>query len=97
METKTFVLICYLSILVATTEPLKISICDCMKPVTRGLLDLTDPDFCFKAHNDKEDVQKVMSKPVDYRIVTTVDAVLKVEGLICSSWIETKRITGSFG
>ncbi len=55
----------------ATTMTLQISVCDFMKPVTRGLLDLTDPDYCFKAHNDKEDVQKVMSKPVDYRIVTT--------------------------
>ncbi|EFX66897.1 hypothetical protein DAPPUDRAFT_115919 [Daphnia pulex] len=72
------------------------SICDCTKPVTRGLLDLTDPEYCFKLHNAKEDGYKSMSKPVNYKVVTTMDTVLKLKGLVCSQWIETKRITGSF-
>ncbi|EFX65393.1 hypothetical protein DAPPUDRAFT_117305 [Daphnia pulex] len=64
--------------------------------VTRGLLDLTDPEYCFKLHNAKEDGYKSMSKPVNYKVVTTMDTVLKLQGLVCSQWIETKRITGSF-
>jgi hypothetical protein len=67
-----------------------------MKPVTRGLLDLTDPEYCFKMHRDKDDVQKAMSKPITYKVITTMNAVLKMEGLVCSQWIETKKITGSF-
>ena len=67
-----------------------------MKPVTRGLLDLTDPDYCFKQHNAIAETQKAMSKPIVYTVVTTMDAIQKLEGLICSQWIETKRITGSF-
>ncbi|EFX64450.1 hypothetical protein DAPPUDRAFT_118161 [Daphnia pulex] len=72
------------------------SICDCTKPVTRGLLDLTDPEYCFNLHNAKEDGYKSMSKPVSYKVVTTMDTVLKLQGLVCSQWIEIKRITGSF-
>jgi hypothetical protein len=95
METSTFVFICYLSILFASTNPIKISICDCMKPVTRSLFDLTDPEYCFKLHRDKYDVQKAMSKPISYKVITTMNAVLKMEGLVCSQWIETKKVTGS--
>jgi hypothetical protein len=74
----------YLLIIFAPSTPIKISICDCTKPVTRGLLDLTDPEYCFKLHNAKEDGYKSMSKPVSYKIVTTMDTVLKLQGLVCS-------------
>jgi hypothetical protein len=92
METKTCVSIRYLSILFATTNPIKISICDCMKPVTRGLLDLSDNEYCFQMYCDKDDVQRAMGKPIKYKVITTMDAVLKMEGLVCSQWIETKKV-----
>lgn len=96
METNTLVSIYYLLIIFAPINPIKISICDCTKPVTRGLLDLTDPEYCFKPHHAKEDGYKAMSKPISYKVVTTMDTLLKLEGLVCSQWVETKRITGSF-
>ncbi len=87
---------CYLSIVFTPILTLNIHICDYSKPVTRGLLDLTDPDYCFKNHTDKEDEQKVMSKLVTYYVATKIQTDLRVEGLVCSQWIETKKITGSF-
>ncbi|EFX61473.1 hypothetical protein DAPPUDRAFT_121776 [Daphnia pulex] len=96
METNTILSLYYLLIIFAPSTSIKISICDCTKPVTRGLLDLTDPEYCFKLHNAKEDGYKSMSKPVNYKVVTTMDTVLKLQELVCSQWIETKRITGSF-
>ena len=85
-----------MSIAITPVLTLTIQICDCLKPVTRGLLNLTNPDYCFKNHTDKEDEQKVMSKLVTYYVVTKLQADLRVEGLVCTQWIETKRITGSF-
>ena len=67
-----------------------------MKPVTRGLLDLNDPEYCFQNHVDREENEKVLSKPISYRIATKEDTEFKIEGLVCSQWIETKRITGNF-
>jgi hypothetical protein len=67
-----------------------------MKPVTRGLLDLNDPEYCFQNHVEREENRKVLSKPISYRIATKEDTELKIEGLVCLQWIETKRITGSF-
>ncbi|EFX80245.1 hypothetical protein DAPPUDRAFT_103708 [Daphnia pulex] len=87
---------CYLSIVFTSILTLNIQICDCLKPVTRGLLDLKDLDYCFKNHTDKEDEQKVMSKLVTYYVATKIQTDLRVEGLVCSQWIEPKKITGSF-
>jgi hypothetical protein len=37
-----------------------------------------------------------MSKPIHYKVITKIESTRKIEGLVCSQWIETKRITGSF-
>ena len=55
-----------------------------MKPVTRGLLDLNDPEYCFQNHVDREENEKVLSKPISYRIATKEDTEFKIEGLVCS-------------
>ena len=96
MDTGTILLIYYLLINLALIKPIKITICDCMKPVTRELLDVNDPEYCFQNHVDREENEKVLSKPVSYRIATKKDTEFKIERLVCSQWIETKRITGSF-
>ncbi len=44
----------------------------------------------------REENQKVLTKPISYRIAAKEDITFKIEGLVCSQWIETKRITGSF-
>jgi hypothetical protein len=84
MDTSTIVLIYYLLINLALIKPLKITICDCIKPVTRGLLDLNDPEYCFQNHVDREENQKVLSKPNSYRNATKEDTEFKIEGLVCS-------------
>ena len=83
MDTSTVVLIYYLLINIALIKPIKIAICDCMKPVTRGLLDLNDPEYCFQNHVDREENEKVLSKPISYRIATKEDTEFKIEGLVC--------------
>ena len=69
------------------------TVCDCNKPNTRGLLDLTDPAFCGTNHAD---YPKYYNKPAKYRIMTKQTYHLELEGLTCSEWVQTKRITGSF-
>jgi hypothetical protein len=96
MDTSTIVLIYYLLINLALIKPIKITICDCMKPVTSGLLDLNDPEYSFQNQVDREENEKVLSKPISYRIATKEETEFKIEGLVCSQWMETKRITGNF-
>ena len=69
------------------------TVCDCNKPNTRGLLDLTDPAFCGTNHAD---YPKYYNKPAKYRIMRKQTYHLELEGLTCSEWVQTKRITGSF-
>ena len=69
------------------------TVCDCNKPNTRGLLDLTDPNYCGIQHTD---YQKFYNMSVNYKIVTKQKHHLKFPGLTCSEWTQTKRITGSF-
>ncbi len=37
-----------------------------------------------------------MSKLVTYNVASKLQVDLQVEGLLCSQWIETKKIGGSF-
>nr|CAH0102648.1 unnamed protein product [Daphnia galeata] len=55
-----------------------------------------DVEISNQNHVDREENEKVLSKPISYRIATKEDTEFKIEGLVCSQWIETKRITGSF-
>ena len=89
-------LILFVSIILAsllTVESVYMTVCDCNKPNTRGLLDLTDPNYCGIQHTD---YQKFYNMSVNYKIVTKQKHHLKFPGLTCSEWTQTKRITGSF-
>ena len=96
METKLTLLIVQLLHILTSTSQLSISVCDCANPVTKGLLDLNDPEYCFKQEATKEDKEKETSRPLTYRIVTKQAHTLKVPAFVCSKWIETKKITGNF-
>ena len=68
-------------------------VCDCSKPQTQGLLDLTDPKYCGSVHAD---YPKQAKEEVNYEIITKVKKDLEWKGLTCSEWTVTKKITGSF-
>ena len=85
-----------LLIMCTTTNPISISICDCSKPVTRGLLDLNDPEYCFKQGEKRDEHKRISSPPIFYRIITKQDHDRKIDALLCSKWVETKKITGTF-
>ena len=93
MAKKQLLYICFL-INFYPSHPISINICDCARPKTRGLLDLTDPDYCTE-HGSSSDMITA-KQAVTYRIITKSTATLTFEGHTCSEWVQTKRIVGSF-
>ena len=95
MEKFALLLTVYVLSNIEPLSTLTISICDCTTPVTGGLLDLKDPEYCFQRATDGEH-KKPMTKALTYRLFTRQDYDLKLEALVCTRWKETKRVSGSF-
>ena len=73
------------------TEAIYKSVCDCSKPITKGLLDLNDPYYC-KTNPPTHSVERVK----EYELITKIRPVQKYKAYTCSQWVKTKRIIGSF-
>ena len=69
------------------------SVCVCTKPKTRGLVDLSDPKYCGTINAT---YPKLGNRIADYRIFSKSQNTLTWKGFVCSEWIHTKKITGSF-
>ncbi len=79
------------SVLIIPTTAVYKSVCDCSKPITKGLIDLKDPYYCKTTPIDHGPVALK-----DYSLVTRLKPTLRWKAYTCSQWIKTKRIIGSF-
>lgn len=77
--------------LTSTAESLLITVCDCEKPVIKGIMDVSDPFYCKL--NSTDDYNGI-GKNFSYKIVTKPSPTLIWKGFSCSQWIETKIIEG---
>ena len=69
-----------------------ITVCDCTKPKTKGLIDLKIPPYCDHAHSYTH------TKPENtkYTIVSKNRPPYYFRGYLCEKWIKEKKIIGSF-
>lgn len=73
-----------------STAPLKISVCNCTRPVVRGVLDLQDSTYC------SEQPTVVSSTPVSYKFLNRKSAYLEFSGYQCIRWSEKKVISWTY-
>ena len=78
---------------ISISTALYIDICDCSNPSTKGLIDLSDPKYCFE---DKPYEITLESVPSQYQILKKINTGLEWKGYACSQWTRIMKITGSF-
>ena len=76
-----------------TTNQLKIEICDCNRPTTKGLLDLDLPEYCQTKSLEND---KITSQFVDYNVITTKRQSTQWTGHACHQWLHTKTVVSYF-
>ena len=67
------------------------TVCDCSKPITKGLFSMSDPYYCKIKPIDRN-----LPTRMDYTLMTKIKPVQKWTGYTCSQWVKTKRVVGSF-
>ena len=70
-----------------------VTICDCEKPKTRGILDLSDPSYCKGAKDYKP--EKTIITPYD--IATRKEPSITFDGWVCLQWKKTRCVSCWFG
>jgi hypothetical protein len=71
------------------TSTLKITVCDCSKPASIGLLDSELPAYC---HSQVEKSTVIKS----YTFFVKEEPHAHWDGFMCKTWLKTKKIDGFF-
>ena len=72
---------------------LTITVCDCNKPETKGVLDLSNPKYCSETANYKAKPSIV----TQYDIITRKEPSVSFEGWMGLQWQKTRQVSCWFG
>jgi hypothetical protein len=76
-------------LVILPTSSLNITICDCNKPESIGLLDAELPSYCQEEKEETPIIKK-------YKFFIKEEPHAQWEGFLCKTWIKTKKIEGFF-
>ena len=83
-------LITIISITITNALPNDFYVCDCNRPVTKGILDLQRPHYCEVKQ------EPVVIQRARYTIFSTQEMATKFPATLCESWEKIKKVTGFF-
>ena len=76
-------------LVILPTSSLNITICDCNKPESIGLLDAELPSYCQEEIEETPIIKK-------YKFFIKEEPHAQWEGFLCRTWIKLKRSTDYF-
>ena len=79
-----------IAIAVDQAQPLTIDTCNCSQAVTKGTIDLEDPDYC--SHPEPVETPK----QVIYTLFTKDREPITWDGYACTQWLASKEISTNF-